>query len=136
VQVLSREIGIDHALASQRLYTDGAEVLFDYATERSDDDLLELVVLRTGQTQFSELVRDYLQRITYGEDRADPLQGNAGAAKRGQHVGLSEAEERHRRLAAMAREDGDQRRTADRRTRPRVGLPSVPSDLRARGRRR
>lgn len=68
VQVLSREIGIDHALASQRLYTDGAEVLFDYASERSDDELLELVVIRTGQTQFSELVRDYLQRITYGED--------------------------------------------------------------------
>ena len=68
VQVLSREIGIDHALASKRLYTDGAEVLFDYATQRRDDDLLELVVLRTGQTQFSELVRDYLQRIIYGDD--------------------------------------------------------------------
>jgi uncharacterized protein (DUF433 family) len=68
VNVLEREIGIDHALASKRMYTDGAEVLFDYATERSEDDLLELVVVRTGQTQFSELVRDYLQRITYGDD--------------------------------------------------------------------
>lgn len=27
---LSREVGLDHALASERLYTDGAEVLFDY----------------------------------------------------------------------------------------------------------
>jgi uncharacterized protein (DUF433 family) len=26
------------------------------------------VVLRTGQKQFSELVRDYLRRITYGDD--------------------------------------------------------------------
>jgi uncharacterized protein (DUF433 family) len=68
VRVLSREIGIGHALASRRLYTDGAEVLFDYATERRESDLLELVVVRTGQTQFTELVRDYLQRITYGED--------------------------------------------------------------------
>jgi uncharacterized protein (DUF433 family) len=68
VEVLSREIGIDHALASEHLYTDGAEVLYDFANERSDADLLELVVVRTGQKQFSELVRDYLQRITYGDD--------------------------------------------------------------------
>ncbi|HTE61141.1 MAG TPA: DUF433 domain-containing protein [Solirubrobacteraceae bacterium] len=65
---MSREIGIVHALASQRLYTDGAEVLYDYANQRSEDDLLELFVVRTGQTQFSELVRDYLRRITYGDD--------------------------------------------------------------------
>jgi uncharacterized protein (DUF433 family) len=68
VEVLFREIGIEHALASRHLYTDGAEVLFDYAQERSDQDLLELVVVRTGQKQFSELVRDHLRRITYGED--------------------------------------------------------------------
>jgi uncharacterized protein (DUF433 family) len=68
VEVLSREIGIQHALASDHLYTDGAEVLFDYASERGDDDLLELVVVRTGQRQFSELVRDLLQRISYGTD--------------------------------------------------------------------
>ena len=68
VDVLSREIGIEHALASEHLYTDGAEVLYDFASERSDEDLLELVVLRTGQKQFSELIRDYLQRITYGDD--------------------------------------------------------------------
>src|SRR4051794_18889957 len=68
VDVLSREIGLDHALASKRLYTDGAEVLYDYATERRDGDLLELVAVRTGQTQFSELVREYLRRVTYSGD--------------------------------------------------------------------
>jgi uncharacterized protein (DUF433 family) len=68
VEVLSREIGIEHALASQHLYTDGAEVLFDYANERADGYLFELVVVRTGQRQFSELVREYLQRISYGTD--------------------------------------------------------------------
>jgi uncharacterized protein (DUF433 family) len=68
VEALSHEIGIEHALASTHLYTDGAEVLFDYASERSDDELLELVVVRTGQRQFSELVRDYLRRISYGTD--------------------------------------------------------------------
>lgn len=68
VEMLSTTIGLDHALASKRLYTDGAEVLFDYASERGDGDLLELVVVRTGQHQFSELVREYLKRITYGSD--------------------------------------------------------------------
>jgi uncharacterized protein (DUF433 family) len=68
VERLSATIGIEHALASQRLYTDGAEVLYDYATERDEEDLLELVVVRTGQHQFSEVVRDYLKRITYGGD--------------------------------------------------------------------
>jgi uncharacterized protein (DUF433 family) len=68
VEVLSGTIGIEHALASERLYTDGAEVLYDYAAERDEDGLLELVVVRTGQHQFSEIVRDYLKRITYGSD--------------------------------------------------------------------
>ena len=68
VDALSRNIGLEHALASKRLYTDGAEVLYDYANERNEDDLLELVVVRTGQHQFSEIVRDYLKRITYGSD--------------------------------------------------------------------
>lgn len=68
VDALSRNIGLEHALASERLYTDGAEVLYDYAAERDDDDLLELVVVRTGQHQFSEVVRDYLRRIKYGDD--------------------------------------------------------------------
>jgi uncharacterized protein (DUF433 family) len=68
VDVLRREIGIEHALASERLFTDGAEVLFDYAEQRDEKDILDLVVVRTGQHQFSDLVSDYLQRITYGSD--------------------------------------------------------------------
>jgi uncharacterized protein (DUF433 family) len=68
VDALSRSIGLEHALASKRLYTDGAEVLYDYAADRNEDDLLELVVVRTRQHQFSEVVRHYLRRITYGSD--------------------------------------------------------------------
>jgi uncharacterized protein (DUF433 family) len=68
VELLASTIGVDHALASKRLYTDGAEVLYDYATQRDEEDLLELTVVRTGQRQFTELVRDYLKRITYGDD--------------------------------------------------------------------
>jgi uncharacterized protein (DUF433 family) len=68
VEVLSSGIGIEHALASKRLYTDGAEVLYDYATSEHDQELRGLTVVRTGQRQFAEIVRDYLKRITYGAD--------------------------------------------------------------------
>jgi uncharacterized protein (DUF433 family) len=73
VEVLSSSIGVEHALASKRLYTDGAEVLHDYVTserdvDEQDEELGGLTVVRTGQRQFAEVVRDYLKRITYGDD--------------------------------------------------------------------
>lgn len=68
VEVLTKEIGVEHALASKRLYTDGAEVLFDYANRRGEAKVADLVVLRTKQHQFTEVVSDYLQRIEYGGD--------------------------------------------------------------------
>jgi len=68
VKILADNMGIEHALASQRLYTDGAEVLYDYAHSHEDEGLLELTVVRTGQKQFSELVREYLKRIDYADD--------------------------------------------------------------------
>ena len=36
IDVLGRELGLEHALASRRLYTDGAEVLYDYARHAGD----------------------------------------------------------------------------------------------------
>lgn len=68
VEVLRETMGIEHALAAKHLYTDGAEVLFDFAHERGETGLLELTVVRTGQKQFSELVRDHLKRIRYADD--------------------------------------------------------------------
>jgi uncharacterized protein (DUF433 family) len=68
VDVLAREIGIEHALASERLYTDGAEVLFDYATKHGEREVGDLVVVRTQQRQFSQVVKQYLKRIHYGGD--------------------------------------------------------------------
>jgi uncharacterized protein (DUF433 family) len=62
---LSAEIGLDHALASQRVYTDGAEVIFDYAKGTDDEALL--TVVRTGQ-HFAEVIKGYLRPITYGDD--------------------------------------------------------------------
>lgn len=66
VAKLDEEIGLEHALASERVYTDGAEVIFDYA-ERSEDDAM-LAVVRTGQRQLEQIIRGYLNQITYGGD--------------------------------------------------------------------
>ncbi len=68
VEALSSEIGIEHALASKKLYADGAEVLYDYAIKREEGELLDLVVVRTQQRQFSDVVKGYLKRIHYGGD--------------------------------------------------------------------
>lgn len=69
---LDEQFGMAHALASQRLYTDGAEVVFDYA-ETTDDPAAaraarELVVIRSGQRVFNEIVAAYLQRLEFSAD--------------------------------------------------------------------
>jgi uncharacterized protein (DUF433 family) len=66
VAVLEREIGIEHALASEQLFTDGASILYDYAENDREPELLTHVV--TQQRVFADVVRDYLRRITYGPD--------------------------------------------------------------------
>lgn len=69
LQSLEAELGVEHALASKRLYTDGAELLFDYAEahlNRAPPD--GLAVVRSGQRVFGEAVMEYLKLIVYGED--------------------------------------------------------------------
>lgn len=71
LEVLKRDIGIEHALASKRLYTDGAEILFDHASELPADEaeaVRDLVVVRSGQRVFSEVIKEYLSRIEWGRD--------------------------------------------------------------------
>jgi uncharacterized protein (DUF433 family) len=66
---LQDQIGLRQALASQRLQTDGAEVLWDFGRrsgEPADQDLVDgLVVVRSGQQVFRPVVRDYLTMVTY-----------------------------------------------------------------------
>lgn len=66
---LQEHIGLPQALASQRLQTDGAEVLWDFGRLSSyptDQDMVDgLVVVRSGQQVFRPIVRDYLTRVTY-----------------------------------------------------------------------
>ncbi len=66
VKQLNDEIGLDHALASERVYTDGAELIFDYASSTDDEQLL--TVVRTGQEHLADVIREYLKPITYGND--------------------------------------------------------------------
>ncbi len=68
VTILKREIGIEHALASRKLYTDGARILYDYAGRRNDDEIRQLIEIVSGQGVFSKIIADYLVRITYAID--------------------------------------------------------------------
>lgn len=67
VDVLRAEIGVEHALASRALYTDGARLLYAYGEAEGGEELSELTELRSGQRVFSDVVRDYLERIDYAE---------------------------------------------------------------------
>lgn len=58
VDVLREEIGLENALLSERLMTDGAEILY-----RNGED--ELVVVRNHQGVFNEVVAEFLKSISY-----------------------------------------------------------------------
>lgn len=62
---LREEKELEHALASEHLYTDGAEVLYDYARAHGDRQLRLLTVVRSGQQVFHDVIERYLERITY-----------------------------------------------------------------------
>jgi uncharacterized protein (DUF433 family)/DNA-binding transcriptional MerR regulator len=66
---LRDEIGLEHALASQSLYTDGAEIIYDYAEKHEDvAHLGDLTVVRSGQRVFGAVIETYLRRISYARD--------------------------------------------------------------------
>ena len=65
VEILKAQIGIEHALASRKLYTDGASVLFDYAEREGDEQLTHVV---TQQGVFAPVVAEYLQLISRDHD--------------------------------------------------------------------
>lgn len=65
---LDQELGLRHALASDRLTTDGAEVLYDYGAVLDPEGIGELVTVRSGQRVFAPVVREYLRRIRYAGD--------------------------------------------------------------------
>jgi uncharacterized protein (DUF433 family) len=78
---LNQEFGLAHALASQRLYTDGAEVLFEYRDDLGADVVGDLVVVRRAQPVFRDVIADYLQQVVFHQGYAQrlPLVGYKGA---------------------------------------------------------
>jgi uncharacterized protein (DUF433 family) len=64
VEAIRSEMGTAEALLSERLKTDGSEVLFDYV---EDDGMNRsgLAVVRNKQGVIPEVVNDYLQTISY-----------------------------------------------------------------------
>lgn len=65
VEILNAQIGVEHALASKKLFTDGASVLFDYAEREGDEQLTHVV---TQQRVFAPVVAEYLQLISRDDD--------------------------------------------------------------------
>lgn len=62
-----------HALASKNLFTDGAEVLWEFARQSGEDDpdgavALGLIVPRSGQYVFKDIVEHYLRQISFSDD--------------------------------------------------------------------
>lgn len=62
-----------HALASKNLYTDGAEVLWEFTQQAGEDNpdsafARGLIVPRSGQYVFKEIVQHYLQQISFAQD--------------------------------------------------------------------
>lgn len=72
IEALHRELGLRYALASRRLYTDGAEILYDYAQHAGDtpegESARELVVVRNNQRVFADVVARYLRRVYFAPD--------------------------------------------------------------------
>lgn len=65
LEKLRTEIGIEHALASERLTTEGAEILWDLSQKDPAFDDNRLVVVRNGQATFGEIVREHLKHVEY-----------------------------------------------------------------------
>jgi uncharacterized protein (DUF433 family) len=73
LDVLAEEGELPHALASHRLYTDGAQVLYDYANTSGDKALRLLTVVHSGQRVFHEVIAEYLKLITFEDTWATGL---------------------------------------------------------------
>lgn len=72
LEELERGLGIQYALASKRLYTDGAELLYDFSERHLDEEVgraaRRLVVIRNRQCVFTEVIEEYLRGFRYAAD--------------------------------------------------------------------
>lgn len=78
VTALRDRLGVDYALASRRLKTDGAVILWEHEQDRGDES--GLVVYANGQAVFRDVVAERLQTITYHNGYADRIEMSIGPA--------------------------------------------------------
>jgi uncharacterized protein (DUF433 family) len=67
LQVLAEQDEVGHALASSKLLSDGANVLYDYSKEAQDPQLGLLTIVHSGQRVYHDVIAEYLDRITFGD---------------------------------------------------------------------
>jgi uncharacterized protein (DUF433 family)/DNA-binding transcriptional MerR regulator len=65
LSALTEQGELEHALASRQLYSDGAEILYDYARSEDDKQLGLLTIVHSGQRVFHDVISHYLERITF-----------------------------------------------------------------------
>ena len=58
LEVLDAQGELEHALASRKLMTNGADVLYDYARETADGQLGLLTVVKSGQRVYTDMIAD------------------------------------------------------------------------------
>ena len=81
LDLVRERIGVEHALASRRLYVAGADLLYEIGDDLGGEDKREtrkLIVLKNGQYVFREVIDRFLTRIEY--DESD--EGSGGYARK------------------------------------------------------
>ncbi len=73
LEVLTEQGEFEHALASRQIYSDGAEILYDYARSSDDKQLRLLTIIHSGQRVFHEVIEHYLERIKFEDTWANKL---------------------------------------------------------------
>lgn len=70
LDLVREKIGVEHALASRRLWVVGAQLLLEVSDKSGLDPHTRssLIVLKNGQYVFREVVEQYLKRVEYADD--------------------------------------------------------------------
>ncbi len=62
---LAVDVGVPHALASGHLYSDGVELLYEYAEREGEEVIRSLTEVRSGQRVLRPVLEQYLKLITW-----------------------------------------------------------------------
>jgi uncharacterized protein (DUF433 family) len=73
LELVQQRLGVEHALASRKLYVVGAQLLWEISEESDLEPdarhrARDLIVLKDGQYVFRQVVEGYLRRIEYASD--------------------------------------------------------------------